>query len=550
MSAQADAGNPSRRGVRIGKTAATIAAVAIAARFVGVLRVFAQASAIGPTALGDAYVTANKIPNIVFDIVAGGALSSVVIPILARPITALDGVGTRRTASALLTWTVLILLPLSLLGMVLSRPLITVLLAGVGDGQLRQEKIDVGARMLLVFMPQIVLYGVGIVLTGVLQAHRRFLAPALAPLLSSLVVIGAYLAYAAQAHGNHSITGLSRSEELTLSLGTTLGVAALTLSLVVPVRRLGLGLRPTLRMPAGAGAQIRRLAGAGAVGLGAQQLATGVVIVLANRVVGGPVVYELAWTVFMVPWGVLAVPIATSIFPDLTRAAAAGDHEEYAESLATAARAIVLAMLAAAALLVAAARPLSQLLLALVHAEAGGAGAPDLARAITAFAPGLVGYGLLALLTRAAYARHNGRVAAAATVAGFAVAAIVDVALVSLLPRHWLVAALGAGNTIGMSVAAALLLLWLRGVARPAATARTGRLALFGAVAAIAGGGAGRLAAFVPPRAGALAAGAAVALAGAVTVAVFGAVVAVGLPAQTRALVRRIAWPRRAEGDR
>ncbi|MDQ1709218.1 MAG: putative peptidoglycan lipid flippase, partial [Frankiaceae bacterium] len=338
------------------RTAASIAVILLAARFVGVLRVFAQASILGP-ALADTYLTANKIPNIIFDVVAGGALSSVVVPVLARPMAANDVAGTRRNTSALLTWAVLLLLPLSLVGMVLSRPIMGLLLSGVGDAQLRQQKIDVGARMLVVFMPQLVLYGVGVVLTGALQAHRRFLAPALAPLLSSLVVIAAYLVYAVHAGGNRSIADVSRGEELILSLGTTLGVAALTLPLLIPTSRLGLRLRPMLRMTEGAGQQIRRLAAAGAVGLGAQQLATAVVIVLANRVVGGVIVYELAWTVFMVPWAVLAVPIATSVFPDLTQSAAAGDEDAFAASSAVALRAVVLTMLLATAVLVATAQP-------------------------------------------------------------------------------------------------------------------------------------------------------------------------------------------------
>ena len=64
----------------------------------------------------------------------------------------------------------------------------------LGDGD--QAEVELAARFLLVFAPQVVLYGIGIVLTGVLQAHRRFAGPALAPLLSSLLVAGAYLLFA------------------------------------------------------------------------------------------------------------------------------------------------------------------------------------------------------------------------------------------------------------------------------------------------------------------------------------------------------------------
>lgn len=117
------------------------------------------------------------------------------------------------------------------------------------------------ARMLWWFAPQIPLYGIGVVAAGALQARRRFTGPALAPLLSSLVVIAAYLTYGA----------LTRPAEpspasgalVALAGGTTLGVVALSLPLLVPLVRDGVRLRPTLQLPAGEAARARALAGPG-----------------------------------------------------------------------------------------------------------------------------------------------------------------------------------------------------------------------------------------------------------------------------------------------
>src|SRR5699024_5577577 len=100
-----------------------------------------------------------------------------------------------RTASALLTWALTVLVPLALLIAVLARPIAAALLGPELD--CGDQAISTAATMLTVFAPQVVLYGIGIVLSGVLQAHRRFLAAAVAPLLSSLVVIGVYLGYGA-----------------------------------------------------------------------------------------------------------------------------------------------------------------------------------------------------------------------------------------------------------------------------------------------------------------------------------------------------------------
>jgi putative peptidoglycan lipid II flippase len=530
-----------RPGPGLARAAAGIAVVVAVARVVGFVRVFVQANTIGAGVVGDTYAGANQLPNIVFDVVAGGALSSAVVPVLGGPVERGDREHTARTVSALLTWTVVILVPVALVGALLGRPLMDLLVSGVDDPVLRADKAELGARMLVVFMPQVVLYGVGIVLTGVLQAHRRFVAPALAPLLSSLVVISAYLLYSAQGSAA-SIADLSRAQELTLSIGTTLGVVALSLPLLVPVGRLRLGLRPTLQMPPGVARQLRRLALSGGVALAAQQLATGVIIVLAQPVVGAQVVYQLAWTVFLVPWAVLAVPIATSAFPELAAAADGGDEERFRRTHASALRGLLVACLLAAAVLVATARPVARLLLALVPAERGGDQSVELARAVAAFVPGLVAYGALALLTRALYARHDGRSPAIATAAGFGVAIALDIWLAAVLPDDWRIAGVGIGNTLGMTVAALLLARAVRRAAGPGALAGVGRPLCAGTaaavVAALAGAGAASVVGGdgIPRAVGSATAGTLVAL------VCFALLASLLMGRDLRSLVSRRAW--------
>jgi putative peptidoglycan lipid II flippase len=113
-----------------------------------------------------------------------------------------------------------------------------------------------------VFAPQVLCYGLAVALYGILQAHRRFTAPALAPVVSSLVVMAVYLLFVSFAAGHRrQVAGLPVSAELILSVGTTLGVAALALTALVPAIALRLRLRPTLRFPAGVARQARGLAG-------------------------------------------------------------------------------------------------------------------------------------------------------------------------------------------------------------------------------------------------------------------------------------------------
>jgi putative peptidoglycan lipid II flippase len=479
------------RGAGLLGAAAGIAAVTVAARVVGFGRTAVLGRTVGPTCVGDTYTAANAVPNVLFEVAAGGALAGLVVPVLAGALARGDRATASRTVSALLTWTVAVLVPVALLA-ALAAPLLVQ--AVLGSDPTCAGAVATGARMLRVFAPQVVLYGVGVVLAGALQADRRFLGPALAPLLSSLVVIGAYAAYAAQ-DPTGALAGLTTAQELTLSVGTTLGVAALSLSLLVPLRRTGLRLRPTWRFPPGVAARARALAGAGVAALAAQQVALVVALRLAaGGAEGSVVVLTLATALFLVPWAVLTVPLATSAFPLLSAAAEGADEDAYAATARRALRAVVVVGTGSAAVLAAVAAPAATVLLE--GAPGAGAGARELGRAVAAFAPGLLGYGLVALLARALYARGEGRAAATGTVVGWLAVAAADVALVAALPDADRVLLLGAGSSTGLTLGALLLLRALHR-ASPQSLAGTARAAVTGLTA---GGLAVGAAALVPLR--------------------------------------------------
>src|SRR5215210_1772521 len=419
-----------------------IAVLTILARLAGFGRTLVFTNTVGADSTGDTYLAANTVPNIVFEVVAGGALASLVVPMLAGGIATGDREQVRRTASALLGWTLLILTPLAAVIALAAEPIARLLL-GNGDS----AQVALPARFLFVFAPQVVLYGIGIVLAGVLQAHRRFAGPALAPLLSSLVVAAAYLTFAAIG-GAREVQDLSTPGELVLSVGTTLGVAALSLGLLLPLRRLGLRLRPSLRFPVGAAPRVVRLALAGVLTLAGQQLLAVVAILLANA--GAPsgtqVVYIAGLTLFLVPWAALAVPLATSVYPGLAERAESGDALGYARALAPAAVLTVAASAVAAAVLVATASPVARVYFS-GEQDATVAGLRD---TIVAFAPGLLGYGLVALLTRALYARGLWKAPTACVVVGWLLAVVADLVLAAVLPAAARGAALALGHTLGV----------------------------------------------------------------------------------------------------
>jgi putative peptidoglycan lipid II flippase len=536
-----------RLGAGIAGAAALIAVLTVVSRVAGVGRTVVFTRAAGATNLADVYLAANTVPNILFEIVAGGALAALVVPLVAGHIAGRDRGATGRTAGALLCWTLLVLTPLAVLLAVLARPIMWLLLHDPTPPELAT-----GTRMLLVFAPQLPLYGVGIVLTGVLQAHRRFAWPVLAPLLSSLTVISAYTLFALAEPSNVGIPGVSRGGELILSVGTTLAVAVLTLCLVIPVRALGLAWRPGLRFEPGAARRVRGLAGIGVLTVIAQQLSLLVAIklVLWGTVAGSLLLFNQAQTMYLLPWAVLAVPLATSAYPVLADAHARGDRARYAKTLAGAGRGVLLLCGLGAGALIAVAAPAAHALAAIArHVPPGQIG--TLAATIIAFAPGLLGYGAFALYSRALYARGDNRAAARATLVGWGAVTVLSVLVALALPVGARVPAVAAANSAGMLALGVVLVALVRARAGAAAVAGLGRAALVslaaGTVAAVAGLAVRAPLASTPGFAGSLLQGM---LSAVVAVLGFAAVAAVLARGQLRPLLRRVRRGGAGKGDR
>ena len=477
-----------------------IAVLTVAGRAIGLLRQLVFARTVGSASLGTAYATANLVPNVIYDIVMGGALTAVVVPLLARPAGLADngeraGELVSRICSALLTWTVAILLPVSVIVAVAAHQIIALLVpAGPRAPAEHAQIVAAGGQMLTVFAPQILLYGLAVVLYGILQAHRRFTAPALAPVVSSLVVIAAYLAFALLAGPHPRLAGLPAPAGLTLAAGTTAGVAALALTALWPARRLGLRLRPALRFPPGVARRARGLAAAGIAVLVAQDASVLAVTWLANGHggTGAVVLYTYGWQIFTAAYAVLAVPVAISAFPLLS--ARAGDG--FDATTAASARAVLLTSCLGAAALAGLAVPAARLF---VHqmpglsAVAAGHQQGELAVALVAFAPGLIGYGLAACLYRVLLAGGRNTVAAWIISAGWLALTAADLAIVPLAPADAVVPALAVASSAGLTISGLALLAAVRRARGTAALRGTARAFGVGLAGALAGAAAGAL---------------------------------------------------------
>lgn len=505
-----------------------ITVVTVLSRLLGFGRWLVQAKELGTGGVAASYAAANVLPNVLFEVAAGGALAGAVVPLLAGPLLRKARVDVNRIASALLTWAVLALVPLAVILAVFARPIVE-LLPQVGSG----PEADVAAYFLVVFSLQIPLYGVGVVLSGLLQANRRFFWPAAAPMFSSVVVIGAYLVFGQLADGHQGQPELLSTAALAwLAWGTTAGVAAMSLPLFIPALRTGVTLRPALRFPPGVSARARRLAFAGIGALVAQQVSVLAVMYAALEFGGSAAfnIYQYSQAVYVLPYAVLAVPLATSAFPRLAARADSGDAPGFARLSGVATRAVLAVSGAGAAALIAVAPAVESFFSAFTT---GGADA--MAVSIAWSAPGLVGFALIFHLTRTLYALDGGRSAVIGAASGWLVVAVLALALPAVLTggevdRSITLASIGAANSIGMAVAGVVLLVALRNRAGAEAVAGLTRTAIVLVAGGAVGAAVGHVAsvALLPENASMLAAVAVGLVAGVVALVVVAMALATG----------------------
>ena len=441
----------------LASVAAGVAGLTLASRLLGFGRSVVFSKTVGDTCLGDTYNAANALPNVLFEIVAGGVLAGVVVPVVARHLGAGRDEHASQTASALITWTLLVLSPAGIAVLVGAR-----LFAAAFAKADCAGSADTLAALVVMFAPQVWLYGLAVVSAGVLQAHHRFLAAAAAPLLSSVVVIIAYLSYAALStpSANENPTQLTAQALAALGWGTTLGVLALAVCTLVPLGRLGLRLRPRLRFAEGDRSVIITIAAAGIVGLVLQQLSVLLINWSAQQTGDQGALTRFTWAnaIYLLPYAVLAAPLLQLTFPRLATAAEQGAAALERVLAETGPATVVMAWLGAA-LLVATAVPVAR-----VFVLGPGSGRTEaLAWPIAAFAPAVVGFTLLGLSSRTLLAQHRGKAAGLANASAWA-AVIISVAVLRIvIPGEWLVPALAGSVSLGMVLGALAGWLLLRG---------------------------------------------------------------------------------------
>jgi putative peptidoglycan lipid II flippase len=440
----------------LARGAAVITLATAVSRVTGFFRVLAVAAAMGTTFLASTYQTANTLPNMLFELVAAGVLTSVFVPTFVEHIVRDEQDEGWDAANAMASMALVGLVGLALI-LALGAPLLMrALTVAVENDALREQEIELGSDLLRLFTPQIVFYGLGMIMTSALHAHNRFGAPAVAPIFNNIVVIGVYLAYAAMRGSEPpSVEGISTSEIWLLGAGTTAGVVAMTLCLVPRLRSLGWRARWRWDPRHPAVLRARRL-GIWALGYaGGYQAGLIVVLILANKIAGGVAAYQWAYTFFYMPHALFAVPIFNVLFTALSEHAVRQETGALSDRLRNGLKMLGFILLPVAAFLAAVPEPLTELTLRYgVMTPEGGR---LVAGVIRAFAIGLPTYSAFLVLTRAFYAIGDTRIPALVNLAGVAVAGALGAVLFWELPDVWKVPGLALGHSAGFAIAAVVL---------------------------------------------------------------------------------------------
>jgi putative peptidoglycan lipid II flippase len=402
-----DGANPP---VSLARATAVMSVGTTMSRVTGFLRLSVMAWAIGgvETKLPDTYNLANQLPNIVYQLILGEILATIFVPIFVEYITTRDREESWRLASTILNMAFGAALVLSAIAVALAPWLIRIYTWRLHGPEVALEN-QTGAFLLRLFLPQMIFYAAGAVLTGLLNAHRRFAAPMFAPVLNNLIVIGTFIAFRVlHPHGIPSLANLTTADKLLLGGGTTAGVIAMTVVLWPFVRRLPGRYQPGAwdwRHPA-----VRHVGKLARYSLGyvaVNQIGLWIALTLANGKQGGVTAFLAAYTLFQLPYGIFAVSVFTALVPSMSEHHIRGNAAGFRSDLSLGLRTTAYIVLPAAAGFIALSRPIVRLLLQ--HGVFSGASTSLFASTLVAMAIGLGAFSAFQQQTRAFYARQDTR---------------------------------------------------------------------------------------------------------------------------------------------
>ncbi|HEX3393388.1 MAG TPA: murein biosynthesis integral membrane protein MurJ [Acidimicrobiales bacterium] len=444
--------------VRLGRSAMVMAVGTTLSRLTGLGRFVALAFALGvaESRLADSYNIANTMPNVIYELVLGGVLSSVFIPVVVQELRTRAHDDAWESVSVLVSVSMVVLVGLSVVGMLVAPAIIHLFTLRLsGPEAARQQAL--ATFFLRVFAPQVAFYGLAAIAGALLNAHDRFAVPMFAPVLNNVVVIATCLAFAAVVHGTptDASIGADLGEKVLLALGTTAGVAVMAVVQWPFVRRLPGRLRLRVDFGHPVVRKLGRLSAWTLAYVVINQIGFGVILFLANGVQGGPSAFFVAFAFFQLPYGVVAVSIMTALVPTLAARHVEGDIDGFRSWLAGGLRATFLVLFPATAGYLVLSRPLIQTLLQ--HGVASSASTPLVSSVLDMFALGLVPFSAFLVMLRAFYARQDARTPVFVNIASTGSEVVFALVLFPRLDVRGLALAHSLSYLVGAVVAAVVL---------------------------------------------------------------------------------------------
>jgi len=442
------------------RSTGVMAAGTFVSRLLGFVRASLLSGLLGISGFlaADAFVTANTVPNQIYNLIAGGLLNAVLVPQITRAARHED--GGQAFLDRLLTLALLVLAGVTVLAVALA-PLVPLVLQPGGD-----VRWDAATRNLCVMfavwcLPQIFFYGLYTVLGQVLNARGRFGAYMWAPVLNNVVAVAGLLlmlrTIGEATRGNpHPPAGWTSGQVALLAGSATLGVVAQALVVLVPLRRSGFRYRPRLGFRGVGLGTAGRVAGwtfAAAV-IGQLGFLVTVKAVNAGGAGGGPGqnAYGNSFLLFMLPHSLVTVSLVTALFTRMSRAAAEDDLRAVRRDLSVGLRLTGVATVLALTAMLAVGPDLTRTL----FWKNTTAETDAVAWATTAMMLGLVPFSAQYLFQRVFYALENARTPFLVQLPVVATIAATSFLAGRLLDPEVVVIGIGLGMAAGYTVGAVL----------------------------------------------------------------------------------------------
>ncbi len=375
-------------------------------RLTGMIRAAMLGVVIGQGGLTDAYNQANSTPNLIYELLLGGVLSASLVPLFTR----LHQEDDRDGTSAVFTVTTTALAALTVVS-VAAAPLIFRMYSWMTSADIDADQYHrVGTLLSRIFLLQVFFYGMNALCSAYLNARGRYFAAAWVPALSNVVIIASLWWVPHTVHGKVPVLAdvlTNTSLRWTLGLGATLGIAVMAVALIPSMVQVGAPMRPRFDLRSPAVRRLRTLSGWALGYVIANQVAILVVQNLTRAGTGNQDAYTKAYTLFVLPHGLLAMSIATTFMPEMTRAVLSRNRARFVDSSSTAIRLVGMLTIPAGFGLFALRRSIIAACFQYGHFDR--LDTLRTSRALAGFALGLGAFSLYLIILRAFYAHHDAR---------------------------------------------------------------------------------------------------------------------------------------------